>query len=453
MKKIVWMFVAVFSILLTSCSNDDYLNAIPGESTALISLDVKKIADNANSENKNVLSSILHVDDVSDCGIDMSKKLFLFEAPDGNLGLCAKIDDSDDLNDWLNGALAKSGVCQKTVERGGYHFTVINDSWVVGFSDDAMLVMGPAIKTVQPELQRQIIQYLSAEEDDGIKGKPIYNRLDSISTPIAMVAQAQALPEKFVAPFTLGAPKGSDPSQVYIAAEITPKDGCLNIVGETFSYNKTVDKALKNASKSYRKMNGKYFKSMPNDAMMGIFMNVDGNKFIELLRSNKALQAMLAGINAAIDMDNIIKSVNGDMAIIIPSYSTDKLNIGMAAQLGKRDFLGDVDYWKKSCPKGGVIADWGKDAYYYKNGSTVFYFGVSGDNQFYSGCNASAASCSITASNKPLPANVIKNLSGKKMCMVLNLSTIAGGKNNMNAITSFLKPIFGNVNTVVYSLK
>ena len=43
--------------------------------------------------------------------------------------------------------------------------------------------------------------------------------MTSASTMI-FVTQAQALPEKFVAPFTLGAPKDTDPSQVVIAADI-----------------------------------------------------------------------------------------------------------------------------------------------------------------------------------------------------------------------------------------
>ncbi len=45
---------------------------------------------------------------------------------------------------------------------------------------------------------------------------------------MAMVAQAQALPEKFVAPFTLGAPKRYRSfSQVVIAADMEVKDGIL----------------------------------------------------------------------------------------------------------------------------------------------------------------------------------------------------------------------------------
>ena len=44
---------------------------------------------------------MLHVDDVDKCGIDISEKLYLFESADGNLGLCAKVSDEGDVEDWL----------------------------------------------------------------------------------------------------------------------------------------------------------------------------------------------------------------------------------------------------------------------------------------------------------------------------------------------------------------
>lgn len=63
-----------------------------------------------------------------------------------------------------------------------------------------------------------MVRFLHADEDAGVKSSRLFAQLDSIDSPIAMVAQVQALPEKFVAPFTLGAPKDADASQIVIAA-------------------------------------------------------------------------------------------------------------------------------------------------------------------------------------------------------------------------------------------
>ena len=457
MKKIIVRFyimcLAWVMMLLSACSGSDYLNAIPSGSTALISMDMKKMAeDNQLGDKTAGLKSMLHVDDISDCGIDISEKIYLFESSDGNLGLCARVADEGDVKDWLDG-LAKSRTCTPVTERKGLHFSVLKDSWLVGFSDKALLVMGPVVADAQSELQRQMVKYLKADEEQGVKGTPMFDRLDGISAPIAMVAQAQALPEKFVAPFTLGAPKGTDASQVVIAAEMNVKNGMLRIQGETFSFNKEVDAALKEASRNYRPIKGMYVKSMPSDAVAGIFMNVEGVKFLPMMQSNRGIQQLLMGINAAIDMDNIIRSVDGDMAIVMPSFSDNNLKMALGAKLAHAKWLSDVGYWKQSCPKGSSIADWGKNAYYYTDGKTSFYFGVSDDMQFYSGSDELIAEYSIKNSNHPIAAEIQKEIIGQKLAMVVNLSGEESSNETISAVSGLLSPIFGNLTSVVYTLK
>ena len=457
MKK--WSFyfsvvaLAMVVLLLGSCSKTDYLNAIPSKSTALISIDVQKMAENSRLEDKeNVLKSLLHVDDASKCGIDVSEKIYLFESPDGNLGLCAKVADEGDLEDWVT-ALGKEKLCTGLTEKKGFHFSVLNHSWVVGFSDKALLVMGPVVADAQSELQRQMVKMLDADEEQGIKGTPMFERLDSMSSSLSMVAQAQALPEKFIAPFTLGAPKDADASQVVIAAEMEVKNGLFVMKGETFSFNKSVDAALKSATANYRPIKGLYVKSMPNDAVAGIFMNVDGKKFLPMMQSNKGIQQMLLGINTAIDMDNIIRSVDGDMAIVLPSFTDSNLRLAMSAKLGNSKWLEDVDYWKQSCPQGSSIADWGKNAYYYTDGKTSFYFGVTDDMQFYSGSDELMAQYSVKPSNHPIQAEIQKAVVGQKLAMVINLGKTEQGNDAFSAISGLLTPIFGKFDTIIYTLK
>lgn len=446
--------MAAFAILCSSCSGSDYVNAIPKSSTALISIDMQKMAEaNPAADKASVLKSLLHVEDVSECGIDVSEKLYLFESADGTLGLCAKVSDEGDLKDWLDKMAREQKLCQPVTERKGFHFSVLKDSWLVGFSDQSLLVMGPVVADAQSELQRQMVKYLKADEDHGVQSSRLFNTLDSLSSPMAMVAQAQALPEKFVAPFTLGAPKGADASQIVIAADMEINKGMLRIKGKTFSYNPSINAALEKAHQNYRPIKGKYVKSMPGDAMAGIFMNVKGEQFLPMMQSNQGIQQLLMGINAAVDMDNIIRSVDGDMAIVMPSFSDSDLKMTLAAQLAHSHWLADVGYWKESCPKGSSIADWGKNAYYFSDGKTSFYFGVTDDMQFYSGSDELLATYAVKESNHPLSADIRKEIVGQKLAMVINLAHSASGNDALSAVTSLLNPLFGNLNSVVYTLK
>ncbi len=445
--------LSVCVMVLMSCSGNDYLNAIPAGSTALMAIDAGKVAQERGMDSQaEVLKSMLQVDDVADCGIDLASKIYLFESVEGDLGLCAKVKSQGDLEDWLR-LLAKQGACQQVTERRGYHFTVLKDTWLVGFSDKAVLVMGPVVAEAQAEKQQQIAKYLGASDEDGVRNSPLFDRLDTIQAPMAMVARAQALPENFVAPFMLGAPKGSDASQVVIEARMKIVQGRLEMEGNNFSFNPKVDEALKAASKVFRPVSDTYVSSMPGNALMGMFVNVDGKQFLPLLQGNEALQVLLAGINTAIDMDNIIRSVDGDMLIVVPSYSENDLRLTMAAKLANSQWLSDVAYWKQSCPKGSRIDDLGKNAYRFTDGHTSFYFGVTDDLQFFGGSEEQSAYGIIKPSSQPMAEGLRNQVTGNKMVLVLNLEQVGRQKEEVAALTGLLKPFFGDLKSIVFSLR
>lgn len=440
MKKIVYLIALVWMGLMSSCSDNDYLNAIPAESSMLISMNTAKMS---GAGSQTLFKAFLHVSNLNNTGIDVSKPVMLFEDAQGNLGVCAKTDNTKQLGEMLQ----KMGLTVQ--ERQDFHFAILPNLWIIGYSDQSTLLMGPVVPAAQPEMMQLMARYLKAKEDDGIVGTPMYDKLDSIDAPMAMVCQAKALPEYLVAPFTLGAPKDTDPSQVLIAADMEVKDGCLWINGQTFSFVKRINDALQKAQATYRPIQGKYVASMSGHDAAGLFVNVDGGQFIKLMTDNRGIQAMLSGINTAIDMNSIIKSVDGDMAIITPSLGQSSFQLMMAAKLKNADWLADVDYWKQSVPSGGQIGEWGRNCYFYRDSKTSYYFGVTNDWQYMSGVSEQVALQSILAAAHPISPVIQKKLKGQKMALVANLSSVDKG----TGVTTFLKPLFGNVNTLVYTLK
>lgn len=452
-----WWFclITIFILTLSACSDNDYINAVPGNSIAVVSIDMAKAVGQAKAgkAQAEVIKKLFKVNDVSDCGIDFSSKIYFFESVEGNLGLVAKVSDDDDLDSWLN-KLAASGLCSKTSKRSGCRFSMIKDSWVAGFNSKAVVIMGPVIASQEAGVRQQIIRYIDQDEDDGLKSSPLYDRLDSIEAPVAMVSQVAALPDDFAAPFMLGAPKDADASQIIVAAGMNMNTkGCLEITGAPFSLNKSIDQNIQKSISTLRPITQKYIGTMSTNDALGAFMNVDGKQFINILHSNKAFMALLAGINTAIDMDNIIKSINGDMAIVMPQFKSGASSMRMSAKLGNTAFLSDVDYWKKSCPKGGHIDDIGKNMFRYSDGSMNFVFGVTRDNQFCSGNTLEQASLSVGKAAKPLSVAIQNIISGKRISMVLNINALLEGRGEAKAILPVLKPLLGDINTIVYSVK
>lgn len=448
--------LVMLTVLLSSCSGDDYINAIPGNSIALVSVDLRKMAaeySGNDADNAAILNKLLRVENAGDCGIDLSEKIYMFESVDGNLGVVAKTKSRSDLQKWLTN-LANAGACRDIVKRDGLCFAVIKDSWVIGASSDAVMVMGPFIASQHAEARQMMAKYLVQDEEKGIKGTPMYDRLDSIDSPVALVAKANALPEKFVAPFMIGAPKSADASQIVISAALTKgREGLMTITGETFSFNKNVDRDLKAAYANYRPIEGEFVDNVDASSLFALFMNVDGTKYISMLQSDKAAQVLLAGINTAVDMDNIIRSVDGDMVVVAPGNGGDGMQMQLGARLKTRDFLDDVGYWKRSTPRGGVLSDWGKDAYHYAGGEFSFYFGVSDDSRFYAGSTAELAKRILQKSSLPLGNDIRNVLKGQRLCMLMNVEKMSQDNEMAGTVRMLLIPLTGNVNTILYTIK
>ena len=338
MKKIVLAFLTISALMLCSCSKDNYMSVIPEDATALIAVDVPNSGLKIDAE-----------------GIDTNEKIYLFETVDGALCMAAKCTLS------------------------GNGFRILQDKWVCGYDDGKMLIMGPVIPAQQDETKKRIKRMLEQDQEESIVGTPMLQRLDSIASPIALVAQSSALPEQFATYFTLGAPREASPSQVCIAAKIALSDGVMHIEGTNFSLNKSVGKALDEAKKTFRPMKGS-FNTEAEKQFFSLLMNVEGDKLLTLLRQNQGMQALLAGINTAVDMDNILRSVDGDLAFMVDSTLA---NMQIKAELRNRDFLKDIGYWKSSCPSGTRISDQGKDTWMFQSPDLSFLFGVTSDNRFF----------------------------------------------------------------------
>lgn len=446
MKNILYVLIIVV-LGFCSCSEEGYLNAIPEGSKALISIDMGKAT---GVDNKAVLKALLHLKKIDESGLDFSNRVFLFSSPEGNLGLCAKVSSESKLKDAF-AKLVQKGLATDVKEFRSYNFTVIAGAWVVGFSSDAMLLMGPVEPASQAELRSQMAKQLSADEEDGITASPLYAKIDSLDSPFSMVATVEALPEKMSAPLMLGAPKDADPSQVVIAAELKVKNHNLYINSEQFSFNKRIDASIKKSLEIYRPIKGKYVPCMSSDDMIGMFVNADGLKLLPVFQQDKEFQALLTGINTAIDMDNIIRSVDGDLTIKIPKMGEKNTSISMTAQLKNDNWLTDVNYWKESCPQGSSITDWIHNGYHFKSDDTSFYFAVSSDMQFLSGSSPEEAINSLKPSVKPLSSELQQFVKDKKMVMLVNFG--AFDSKSGKAVTALLNPLFGNVKTIVYSLK
>ncbi len=451
--KIKLYVLTVFLIVLaSSCSNDEYMNAIPANCLAV----GYACVDNGDGEGLNakaVMKSALGIDLSDNMGIDLKEKLYFFETNDGLFGLCAKIDDQEDFLKSLRLLMLSEKNKAAIHEFKGFHFAVIKSSWIVGVSDKALLVVGPVVNSQYKTIERRMAQWLDADEEKSIVSCPVYQRLEAINTPLGLVTQIRAIPDQFRLPFSIGLSKDLDASQILLSLSVDVEDLVVDIQGEVFSLNEHINKTIKEAYDSFKPITEKYVNSLDENADVALFLNNNGEKLLQLLRANNTSQLLLTGINTTIDMDNILKCADGDFAIIAKSIHNRQPEIAFGAQLHSTDFLKDVNYWKSSCPPGTRIDEMGKNAFKWNDGSSNYYFGISEDNSFYAGTSEKVNDFGIKNAVHPVDGKIKEKIVGEKLCCYVNIQNLYDVPDMGEYLSSILKPMFGKSTILFYHTK
>lgn len=442
LKKKINFALILFIILTLSACQKDFRNAIPIDCSALMRIDLNELDKLKRNSNHRILPQLLGITNEKDCGLSIDKGIYLFETVDGNLGLAAEVTNRKKVKNWLN-KLAQNGKCEKVSEYRRCNFTIVDKSWVIGFSNDALLIMGPVLAAEQTMSKQRIAHFLKQEE--GIVGSALFDKLDSIKSSIGLVAQVQALPTRLSAPFMIVAPRNTDPTQVIIAAPIEVEKKILTLNAEVFSFDKTTNNQIKQNLQKFKTLKGTFTNKIPVQALLTMITNVNGADFLQMLHNSKDIAMLLNGINTAIDMDNILRCVNGNLIVAF----TDNNHIDIHAQIASTKFLEDIEYWKESCPSNATITDTGNNTYLFQNGQQRFLFGVNKDKEFFGELRLAKESY-LKQGNTPTN-RALTVTKGKRFCMLLNLKKL---DDSVSAtITQILRPLFGEIQYVCYSLK
>ena len=70
-------------------------------STAVISVDLQELYNTSDDKQLDYLKDVLKLKDADASGLDFSTKAYVFETVDGNIGLVAKVDDEDNISNWI----------------------------------------------------------------------------------------------------------------------------------------------------------------------------------------------------------------------------------------------------------------------------------------------------------------------------------------------------------------
>ena len=110
--------------------------------------------------------------------------------------------------------------------------------------------------------------------------------------------------------------------------------------------------------KHLRPIEGRYLKMQNGPSPVWGCLGVDGKWLLdECLKDNNDIKGTLFMLERCVDIEQMLRSVDGDITFSIGNFIFSEPNISAMARVKETKFLSDVDYWQKSIKDYGMSMD------------------------------------------------------------------------------------------------
>ena len=365
-----WLGSISLMLVMFSCSSKSYDEIIPA--------DAKAVAEFTLTESiKKSLPAGL-----TGSAVDLDSPLYAFVTQSEYMGLVVQVRDVHALAIAMTEAHKKGMVSSAPRQKDGLWWTEA-DGWQIGWNDNALLVYGPGVISDRAALRKTMSQLFDSDYESFSQSED-YAKFESLTGAFKMVASLDVLPTPYNMLFSMGMPEGVSPSDVkmYASASAEIEEGeDITINCKLSSERQDVENAYKEKAKSNEKIKGTLISSAPEGTFLSFLTNTEGKSLLASFRKDRTTRMMLAGANQGIDADLMIKSIRGDMAVFIPSFSKNGTpDYLLLAELSSKSFLTDIPYWKQSVKgnKDISLTSVG-DGYLISSQDIKTYFGVKGN--------------------------------------------------------------------------
>lgn len=388
MKKIQFIsMMALVIMALCSCTNTDYQKAIPANATLVVKMDVRSISEKSdfkNSKVKTLLDGALatvvkgkdlknvkeYVDDPMMMGIDFSMPIYFFMVGEETFGLTMKVNDVDDLKDFIL-LLKNQGVASKPVEKDGLMCGTLVDDINYAYDGNSLLLLA-SMTGEGSATMRMTRELMNQKEKDSFISTELFDRMNEEEKDIVTCSNGEvpkgmgALSEVFS---TLLLPPSVKAKDLYFVSWGNFEDGRMMFSSHVYGKTEKAQKALQEMNNQLGAIEGKYIGRASDKTLMWAAANVKGDWMLGKLKGVKEIKELLFLAERAIDIEQMLRTVDGDMAVELrvedtDYYAKDPFGYVAYAQLKNTDFLADVDDWKKDMKEFGMtMQDKGENQY------------------------------------------------------------------------------------------
>ena len=398
MKKLLPLLLL---LVLVSCSKNEYVNVIPKDAKFVLSVDMKSIAekaDFAHSQYYDQIVSVLkgsagnsadqvqnYIDDPAQMGIDFRQPVYFFQTAD-MYGVAMAVYDKGDLESLIEN-MKKEGVCGDIEESDGLSFVQSPLGASIAFDKKSLLVLVPAGSATQQYSQEFCKQLFSQDEENRFVESEAFSEFEDLDGELAFYGDFGALPQDVVGDFKSLLPDGIRYSDVQIFSSVKTDSG--KAVWSSFLKGKSKDiqKLFEKDENRFKHIDGEFIESPMQDFSIWACFGVEKGALLNMLKQSDTGKQVLLMIERAIDIEAILRQVEGDVAIVLPqdaASSGTTTDFLLLAEVDDDDFMKEVDYWQQSMKDYGMsMSKTIGNNYLINTGDFSINWGIDDDNIYF----------------------------------------------------------------------
>ena len=380
MKRLNRILTLLFvSAVMVSCSRTEYTDVIPADATFVASVDLNHLSQDANLANSPVVQLLKTfgaevvdrqllttlIDNPSEIGIDFKSPAYVFETKSRMLGLVLSVSDEDKLEE-LFALLSKKQLVGKLVEKDGCQWSTLLGDIPFAFNDHALVFMAPfADELSATMLKNQLSELLQQSEEQSFTKTEQFDRMSAGDASVRLYSRMSALPSDYAETIAEFLPEGVRAADVEVLSTIAFEKGEAILHASLFSANPQVQQVLEDNDKQMHTISGEFLNAPSEGFFVWFTVGCKGDWLLQRLKSNEQAKQLLFMLERGIDIEKMLKAVDGDFTLIVPNVPASSVpDFLLLAHLDNTDFLKDVDYWQKSASDYGIslVSD-GKNQY------------------------------------------------------------------------------------------
>ena len=372
-------------------------------------------------------------------GIDFREPVYFFKTLNGCVGVTMKLHDKGNFEDFLN-VFIKQNLASKAVERDGVRIGSFLDYAEYGYKGKTLLLVVPFGDGGSSMAKQTLVQLFDLKKDDSFVNTDCFEKLSELnSRDISVYANMAAFPQDLALRIKSLIPNGVRITDVELLSSLDFQNGKAVMTSQIVGKNDKVEKILDEGNDNFHKIEGRYIDMPTDDFFLWGCVGAKGEWLLDKIKQDEKMKQTLFLMERGIDIEAMIKSVDGDLAVTLPNtvLMPYQQNIDFMAcgHLKTSKFLDDVDYWKQSMKEYGMTMEkTGKNEYLLIAQDFKVNWGVN-DDDLYIGSNASY---NLMANGKKsnLLKDYNKEIKESRAFVYINLIPLFD-KDNFNATSTY----------------